>query len=118
MTAVLIALGGGLGAVARWGIASFVPKTDRGFPTGITIVNVTGSFLLGFVVGFVSSGNSSVPIEPLTVGVLAGFTTFSTWMVDIDEAPSRRIGATIIVIPLIFGFAAAAAGLAVGLQQS
>jgi CrcB protein len=118
MTAVLIALGGGLGAVARWGIVSLLPKNDRGFPTGITVVNVVGSFLLGFVVGFVSNRDPSVTVEPLTVGVLGGFTTFSTWMVDIDEAPRRRTSGAIVVIPLILGFAAAAAGLAMGLHQS
>lgn len=117
MTSLMIALGGGLGALARLGIASLAPKTRRGFPTGITIVNVLGSFLLGFVVGFVAVNDVSMAAEPLTVGVLGGFTTFSTWMVDIDEAPRRRMSVVIVVVPLALGLAAAAAGLATGLAQ-
>jgi CrcB protein len=118
MTTLLIALGGGLGALLRWGIASVFPKTELGFPSGITIVNVFGSFLLGFVVGFVVNHDVSIATEPVTVGLLGGFTTFSTWMVDIDEAPRRRTSMAIVVIPLILGLSAAAAGIALGLAQS
>jgi CrcB protein len=115
--ALLVAVGGGLGAVARWGIATWIPKADGGFPVGITIVNVVGSFLLGLVVGFVSVSQSLTATEPLTVGVLGGFTTFSTWMVDIDEAPSSRVEWAVATIPLLFGLMAAAAGLALGLNR-
>jgi CrcB protein len=116
MTTLMIALGGGLGALARWGIASVAPKTRRGFPTGITIVNVVGSFLLGLLVGFVAVNDLSVATEPLTVGLLGGFTTFSTWMIDIDEAPRRRMSLVVFAVPLALGLAAAAAGLAIGLN--
>jgi len=111
MTAILIAIGGGLGAVARFGIASMIPKMRGGFPLGITIVNVVGSFLLGIVVGVVEANEITLAIEPVTIGLLGGFTTFSTWMVDIDEAPSKRTSVVIVAIPLLVGLAAAAAGL-------
>lgn len=118
MIPVLIIVGGGLGAVARWGIASMIPKTGSGFPSGITTVNVIGSFLLGLVVGLSASTDLLVATEPLTIGLLGGFTTFSTWMVDIDEAPGNRMASAIVVIPLILGLAAAATGLALGLNVS
>jgi len=115
--ALLVAVGGGLGAIARWGIATWVPKAEGGFPVGITIVNVIGSFLLGLVVGFVSASQTLTATEPLTVGILGGFTTFSTWMVDIDEAPTSRVEWAVVAIPLLLGLTAAAAGLALGLNR-
>jgi CrcB protein len=111
MTALLVAIGGGLGAVARFGIASMIPRTRLSFPFGITIVNVAGSFLLGVVVGVVDANDIALAIEPVTLGLLGGFTTFSTWMVDIDEAPTRRLAMAIVAIPLVAGLVAAAAGL-------
>ena len=98
----------------RWGIASFLPKRGNGFPVGITVVNVVGSFLLGVVVGLTASDGINVATAPLTIGLLGGFTTFSTWMVDIEEAPSTRVSAAIVGIPLMLGLAAAAAGIAMG----
>ncbi len=116
MTALLVAVGGGIGAVARWGVATWIPKAEGGFPVGITIVNVIGSFLLGLGVGLVSANQTLTATEPLTVGILGGFTTFSTWMVDIDEAPSSRVEWAVALIPLGLGLSGAAAGLALGLQ--
>lgn len=116
MIPLLIALGGGFGAVARWAVASWFPKTEHGFPVGITIVNMVGSFLLGLVVGFVATNNAGIATEPLTIGFLGGFTTFSTWMVDIDEAPDRRMRWTVALVPTLLGLFAAAAGL--GLSSS
>jgi len=115
MTALLVALGGGVGALLRWGIASFLPKRGDGFPVGITVVNVVGSFLLGIVVGFTASDGIDVATAPITAGLLGGFTTFSTWMVDIEEAQSSRVSAAIVVVPLMLGLAAAAAGIAMGM---
>jgi CrcB protein len=111
MTALLVAIGGGLGAVARFGIASMIPKTRLGFPSGITAVNVVGSFLLGFVVGVTEASEIALAVEPVTIGLLGGFTTFSTWMVDIDEAPRKRMAVAIVAIPLIAGLVAAGAGV-------
>ncbi len=114
MTALLIAVGGGVGALLRWGIASFLTKRNNGFPIGITVVNVVGSFLLGMIVGITASDGINLATAPITVGLLGGFTTFSTWMVDIEEAPSTRVSTAIVVVPLTLGLAAAAAGIAIG----
>lgn len=114
MTPLLIALGGGIGSLLRWGIASLIPKAEDGFPVGITVVNVAGSFLLGIVVGLVASDRLAIATTPITIGLLGGFTTFSTWMVDLEEAPSARMASAIAVVPLILGVSAAAAGLFLG----
>ncbi len=117
MTPLLIALGGGIGSLLRWGLASMIPKADDGFPVGITVVNIVGSFLLGLVVGLVASGLIHVATSPITIGVLGGFTTFSTWMVDLEEAPSKRMTAAIAVVPVVLGLMAAVAGLAIGMDN-
>ena len=94
-----------------------MPKTDGGFPVGITIVNIIGSFALGLLVGLSPRDEFLFATEPLTIGFLGGFTTFSTWTVDIDEAPTKRMGWTVSLVPLVLGLAGAAAGLAIGLNR-
>ena len=113
ITVVLVAVGGGLGAGIRWLATELIPPT-RGFPTAITIVNVIGSLALGVIVGAELATSSSVDVGPLTVGILAGFTTFSTWMVDIERADSGLQSMIIVVVPLVAGLAMAAIGLAIG----
>ncbi len=79
---VLIACGGGLGAVARDGLAGVAQRLgDGGFPLGTLVVNLTGCLLIGVVAGFFS-GPSVMREEvrlAITVGFLGGFTTFSTF---------------------------------------
>lgn len=68
-----VALGGALGASARWGVSLLVP-----FPLATLAVNVLGSFLIGAV--WVLLGPRWLPF--LMVGVLGGFTTFSAFSLD------------------------------------
>lgn len=84
---------------------------------GITIVNVVGSFTLGVVVGLAANEQLLFVAEPLTIGVLGGFTTFSTWMVDIDESSTARMGWMVSIVPIALGLAAAALGLWFGLGR-
>lgn len=112
---LLIALGGGIGSLLRWGIASTIPRSSNGFPVGITVVNVVGSFLLAVLVGLALAGRIDAASVPITIGLLGGFTTFSTWMVDIEEAETTRMSVAVAVIPAVLGLAAAALGLIVGL---
>lgn len=114
MTVVFVALGGGIGAMGRWFIGSALPPRRDGFPVATTVVNVVGSFALGIVLGLANAGKVFVSVEPIAVGVLGGFTTFSTWMVDIDRAPSARSATLITVLPLALGLLGAASGLWLG----
>ncbi len=111
---VLVAVGGSIGALSRWTLASVLPDHRSGFPIPITIANVVGSFALGLAVGMDRSRSLGVDLLPLTAGALGGFTTFSTWMVDIDTAPERRMGIAIAVVPTILGVLAGALGIAIG----
>lgn len=85
--AMLVALSGGVGAATRYGIdlgvtgiARRFGRGTRGFPWGITLVNLSGSFLLGM---FLGAGLDAGPWWPaISTGLLGGFTTFSTASLD------------------------------------
>lgn len=87
-----MALGGAAGAVLRhWATQALGPwAAALGWPVGVTLINVLGSFLLGLLLGLVGRG-----VLPdwawlaLGTGVLGGFTTFSTFSVDLDSLLGR-----------------------------
>jgi len=110
----LVAAGGAIGSVSRWVMVSIVPDARSGFPVSISVVNVIGSFALGFFIGAARPATLLVDLRPFTVGALGGFTTFSTWMVDIDAAEDRRLGMAIVAIPTVLGIGAAAIGIVIG----
>lgn len=116
MIVVAVAIGGGLGAGLRW-LADAVLPRPAGFPVGITAVNILGSLLLGVVVGL-GIEDGTVWATALTVGVLGGFTTFSTWMVDIDRAPSSAASLAIAAVPLVAGLLAAGLGIVIGVGSA
>lgn len=80
-----IALGGGLGAVARYGVASMWPSTL--IPYSIFSINVSGSFLIGIVLtlaieyGWLGERGRLF----VAVGLLGGYTTFSTYMLGVHQ---------------------------------
>ncbi len=79
-----IAVGGALGALARYGLSVALPHARSGFPWSTFLTNVSGCLLLGALMVFVTE----LPRLPaltrpfLGVGVLGGYTTFSTAVVD------------------------------------
>lgn len=84
MTALVIGLGGALGAVARYWASEWVRALAGGsFPWGTLAVNVVGSFALGFLLVWLQSMTPSAQARQfLTVGFLGSFTTFSTFSHD------------------------------------
>lgn len=84
MTWILVALGGALGAMARYAVALLLGSSHSSFPLATFGVNVLGSFLMG--VGFVLILEKGVlPIEWryfFMVGALGAFTTFSTFSIE------------------------------------
>lgn len=79
--------GGAVGSVARYlaGIGA-ARLFGTGFPWGTLIINVTGSFLIGVFVGlFATRWDASPPALRifLTVGICGGYTTFSTFSLDV-----------------------------------
>jgi CrcB protein len=73
-----VAGAGALGAVARlWVGLACARAFGRGFPTGTLIVNLTGSFFLGFVIAALPNRSETMRLA-LAVGFLGAYTTFST----------------------------------------
>lgn len=80
---VQVALGGALGASARYLTGLAVTRaTGHGFPWGTLVVNVAGSVLMGMIVVVLArkGGNAYAPL--LMTGLLGGFTTFSAFSLD------------------------------------
>ncbi len=81
-----IGAGGAIGAVLRYGVGLLVGKAaDTGFPWGTLGVNVLGSFVMGALVTYMAlHWNPSQEVRAfLTIGLLGGFTTFSTFSLDV-----------------------------------
>jgi CrcB protein len=79
-----VGVGGGLGALARYYIAGGIQSAATSFPWGIFIVNITGALLMGLIV---EASALKLNLSPdlrafLTVGILGGYTTFSTFSLD------------------------------------
>lgn len=81
----VIAVGGALGAVARYGAALLWPAADTAFPWTTLWVNVAGCLVIGcFLVVVTEFRSAHRLLRPFFgTGVLGGFTTFSTYSVDI-----------------------------------
>jgi len=81
----VIALGGGLGALARYGLAVALPTPPGHFPWATFVTNVAGCFLIGVLMVLVTEVWAAHRlVRPfLGVGFLGGFTTFSTYAVEI-----------------------------------
>ncbi len=86
-TAILVGIGGGLGAMARHEVNHFVQQRalSNPFPIGIFLINVVGSIAIGLIAGAVASHRVQWSLETrtfLVVGILGGFTTFSSFSLD------------------------------------
>jgi CrcB protein len=85
LTWVGVAACGAVGAWARFYVAARVAaRRPSTFPWGTFTVNLTGGFALGVITGFAVKGAALVIFGG---GLLGGYTTFSTWMVE-----AQRLG--------------------------
>jgi fluoride exporter len=87
---LLVGLGGAAGAMARYGVGRLVPIT--GFPIATLLINIMGSFLMGVLIAVLSrvlvEWSNEVRLL-LAVGVLGGFTTFSSFSLDVVTLAQR-----------------------------
>ena len=115
MVYVLAALGGALGALARWGVATALPHSPGGWPWATLLVNLTGCLLLGAL----AAALTARPPEPawarpfLAVGVLGGYTTYSAFAVEavgLVEAGAPVLAVDYVLVSVLGGVLAVAAG--------
>ena len=80
MKFLYLALGGGIGAILRYLVSIFSIKyMVWGLPMGTLIVNLVGSFLIGFAFVFLGRENIALNLKIfLFIGIFGSFTTFST----------------------------------------
>ena len=113
-------IGGGLGAVCRYGVTTAVGMLLGGmFPWGTLIVNLVGSLLMGVVLGALLPLAKSLQLLPdslrllWTVGFLGGFTTFSSFSMEtltLLRGDSFFLAAVNVVGSIVLGLAAAYIG--------
>jgi fluoride exporter len=117
---MLVATGGMLGSVARYVTArSIHEKLSGGFPYGTLAVNIIGSFILGLMYAWFSRkviDNENLRLL-IGTGFCGGFTTFSAFAFEnVNLLQQKMFSSSVlyILLTLVIGFLAVAAGLALG----
>jgi len=113
----LVALAGALGALARYGVHGLVQsRTASRFPYGTVVVNLTGAFALGLLVGLVTYQGLDPDVRTVVgTGFIGAYTTFSSFSYDtvgLVESGEYRAALTNAVGSVVVGLAVATAGFA------
>ena len=114
-TAIWIAVGGAVGSLSRFAISESM--NGKFHPWGTVLVNVVGSLALGYLVGRWGIDDPSAQRLGITVGLLGGFTTFSTFSIDairIWENGHGVTAAAMVIGTVVVGIGAASLGVLVG----
>jgi CrcB protein len=110
-----VAVLGALGALARFRVdAAVSARLPTDFPLGTFVVNLTGAFSLGVLVG---AGLPDRALLVVGVGFLGGYTTFSTWMVESERlAEDGEVALALVNLAasMLLGLGIAALGWMVG----
>jgi len=119
ITLLWVALGSALGAPARYLLDRFIQaRHERALPWGTWTINISGSFVLGLLVGSASSlGLDSWVLAAAGTGFLGSYTTFSTFPWVTLRLPAARpclAAAANVALSLVVGLAAVTAGVAIG----
>lgn len=102
MRLLFFILGAGIGAPLRYLIDEFF-RTKYKFPVGILLVNTIGSFILGIT-----------QLNYFIMGFCGAFTTWSAFMLDVDQNSQNRKQVTLnIILTFTLSIAAISLGLAV-----
>lgn len=112
-----VALGGALGSVLRYGVnAALLRPGLESLPWGTLTVNVTGSLALGFLARYFGPPHGSETLFlALTVGLCGGYTTFSTFTLDLLTMVERGTAGR-AALYAVLSVAAAYAALVLGYQ--
>ena len=116
---ILVFLGGGIGSVCRFLVSRWVTGiVAPAFPYGTFVVNITGCFLIGFLVFYFTEGRFGMSTVPwrlfLVTGICGGYTTFSAFSyenVTLFENKQILTILTYTFASLAFGFLATYTGI-------
>src|ERR1700722_18468946 len=109
-----VAAGGAVGSVARYVLNGFIQSAAwGGFPFGIFIVNISGGLIMGVLTELMAlKWNVSLELRGfLTIGILGGYTTFSTFSLDsvmlierhaYGQAATYIVGSAVLSILAVF----------------
>ncbi|WP_422880236.1 fluoride efflux transporter CrcB [Moorella sulfitireducens] len=116
-----VGLGGFLGAITRYALGQVLSTKSKGnFPAGTFIINLTGAFMLGLLLGsptFACRFDTSIMVA-LSSGFLGAYTTFSTFSYEVVRLleDGEVINASIYLLgSIILGLLFALAGRAINL---
>ncbi|MDP2323403.1 MAG: fluoride efflux transporter CrcB [Gammaproteobacteria bacterium] len=122
-----MASGGAVGSVLRYAVAGITQRLYStggsaavSFPVGTLVVNVTGSFLIGLLMGLAES-RAVLTAETrllLVTGLLGGYTTFSAFSLEtlmLFRAGQTGTALSSVVLQVLLGVAAAFAGFTAGM---
>ena len=114
-TLLLIGTGGFLGSTSRYLLARFIAhQWPSVFPYGTFVVNILGCLTIGLLMGFSFSNDLSASYRLfLAAGFCGGFTTFSTFSLELFEVYQKgQTGLALIyaLVSIVFGFLAVGVG--------
>ncbi|WP_235929673.1 CrcB family protein [Cellulomonas citrea] len=118
----LVVVGGAAGTLARSVLESTFPAQPGAWPWTTFVINVTGALLLGALLGYLAAAGPDEGLRRdlrlgIGTGVMGGYTTYSTFIVEVDTLLRNGhvgTGALYAVVAVLLGLAAAAAGLTLG----
>ena len=114
MTVITVMIGGAIGSALRYGLSVLLnPTATGGMPWGTLAANVLGCLLIGWLSGFLSGASDAVRLGVL-VGVLGGFTTFSSFgleTVRLLQSGQFQTGLVYILMSNVGGLVAVWIGL-------
>jgi fluoride exporter len=117
MNWIVVGIGGALGSMARHGVNMMLAQRMlRGEPYATATVNIAGSLAIGLLAGSIAGGRLQLSAEARTflfVGILGGFTTFSSFVLDtFTLAEGGRSSAALVNVlgQVVVGYAVAYLG--------
>ncbi len=116
---VMVGIGGFLGAIARYMLGAYIGSHyGARFPYGTFVINMSGSFLIGFILAFLARTTASPYWRYLIpIGFIGAYTTFSTFEYETLRAIQEgqiASGLLNVALSVTVGFAAVWAGAALG----
>jgi fluoride exporter len=117
-----VGAGGALGSLARHGVnVAFTHLLGRAMPYATACVNIAGSLAIGCLAALIASGRLQVSSELrafVFVGILGGFTTFSSFMIDtftLGQGGDHTLAVWNVVLQIALGLGAVWGGYRVGM---